>query len=499
MQIHDKLIKHFHAERWFYLFITLHLVLWTAVPAIVRYNLPLDSIEGTVWGHQLEWGYDKNPFLNGWLTAFATYLDGHTGWMVYLFSQISVVACFWAVWRLANKMLPSLYALAAVMILEGIQYYNLHAIDFNDNTLELGLWALAALYFYQALKNPSGKYTSWILTGLFAAFGMMAKYYTAALLAGMALFLFLDRDNRKQLATLAPYIGLSVFLMIILPHVIWLFSHDFITVTYVFERASSTPVWTNHLFFPTQFAWQQIQAFLPALVLFSILLIGKKPRLASQSAKLTNFDKDFLFYVGLGPFLLTVLLSILLGIKLRAGWGMPLLSLWGIILLGALPPRLTETKIRCFLAAIFTVMCLVLGGYSASLIHSSSPSSANFPGREIAQTLTRQWRDTYHSPLAYVAGSRWIGGNIEFYSTDHPAVFTEWDQRRAFWIDANELRRKGAMFVWDVSDGETLPAEIQQQFPHLQQMTVMEFPWHRNRSHLEPVKIGVAILPPANS
>ncbi|MBV9575932.1 MAG: glycosyltransferase family 39 protein, partial [Gammaproteobacteria bacterium] len=185
-------LKNLPTERYVYIFIGLHLILWTIVPILVRYNLPLDSIEGTIWGHQLEWGYDKNPFLNGWLTALATYIDGQSGWMVYLFSQISVAICFWATWQLAKKILTPLYAFISILILEGVQYYNFHAIDFNDNTLELGLWALTIYFFYKALcahtKRSAG--IAWILTGLFAALGMMAKYYTAALLAAMALFLF---------------------------------------------------------------------------------------------------------------------------------------------------------------------------------------------------------------------------------------------------------------------------------------------------------------------
>lgn len=491
------ILKNFRADRWFYIFVCAHLLVWWIIPALVRYNLPLDSIEGTVWGHQLEWGYDKNPYLNGWLTALATYLDGNSGWLVYLFSQVSVAACFWAVWRLASCMLPPVYALISVMLLEGIQYYNLHAIDFNDNNLELSLWALSSYFFYRALRTRGR--LPWLLTGVFAGLGMMAKYYTAALLAGMALFLLSKPENRKQLLTPAPWLGLVACVFIMLPHIIWLFAHDFITVTYVFERASSAPVWTNHLFFPAQFAWQQAQAFLPALVLFALLFIGGKPLLARETEKLSAFDKSFLFYVGASPFLMTTLLSILLGIKLRAGWGMPLLSLWGIILVAAIQPRLSQAKIHGFLAEIFLVLGTIAGAYSWSLINSSTPSSANFPGREIASAITSQWHDTYHTQLAYVGGSRWVGGNIEFYSSDHPAVFIEWDKRRAPWINDEDLRRKGAVFVWNISDDETLPEEIRQRYPQLRQAQVMEFDWKRNRKNLAAVKIGVAILPPART
>src|SRR6187402_3532768 len=115
-------IKSFRAYHWLCLFILAHLILWTVVPSLVRYNLPLDSIEGIMWGHQLEWGYDKNPFLNGWLSALSIQLGGPSGWMMYFFSQASVVVCFWAIWQLATRMLPSVYALLAVLLLEGIQY-----------------------------------------------------------------------------------------------------------------------------------------------------------------------------------------------------------------------------------------------------------------------------------------------------------------------------------------------------------------------------------------
>lgn len=490
-------VNNFSAIYWLSIFICAHLICWTLLPALIRYNLPLDAIEGTIWGHQLEWGYDKNPFLNGWLTALAVYFSDQSGWMVYLFSQLSVVSCFWVVWQLGKNMLSPLLALIAVMLLEGIQYFNFHAIDFNDNTLELGLWALTIYFFYKALRSPN--YIVWILTGIFAAFGMMAKYYTAALLTAMAFFLLFYPPNRKQLKTFPPYAGLAALLIIMLPHIIWLFFHDFITVKYVFERANSQPHWTNHFFYPAQFTWQQLQAFIPALILFSFLFVGKRPFLADRKIMLSSFDKTFLFYMGLGPFILTILLAFTFGIKLRAGWGMPLLSFWSLLLLVYIQPNITRAKIYGFLSMIFILLTSFLVGYYFSLTNSSDPSSANFPGREIAQTITKTWRDTYHTKLFYVAGSRWVGGNIGFYSADHPAVFVEWDERRAPWIDIKEMQQKGAVFIWSITDNERMTKEVEAQFPNLLPTTVLEFSWKRNKKKLAPIKIGIAILPPENT
>jgi hypothetical protein len=488
------LSKSFPAERWAYFFMALHLICWTAVPALVRCNLPLDAIEGTTWGHQLEWGYDKNPFLNGWLTALATYLGGPSGWMIYLFSQISVTAGMWSVWQLGKRILPATYALIAVMILEGLQYFNFHSIDFNDNTLEVGLWALTIYFIYRALRTPHLGF--WLLTGAFAGLGMMAKYYTAALLTALTLFLFWHSECRKQLMTIKPYIGLLVFSAICAPHFVWLFSHEFITVTYVFDRARSEPSWTNHFYFPAQYIWQQLQVLSPSLVLFSILLIGKRPALKRPKFPLDRFDQAFLFCIAFGPLLLTALLSVLLGIKLRAGWGAPLLSFWGLVIVALVQPSLTAAKLNRFIGSTFILLAALLVGYSVSLTNSPDKSSANFPGQAIADRVTQIWHDRFHTNLKYIAGSRWVGGNIGFYGKDQPAVFIEWDKRKAPWIDVSDMQKQGAIFLWSITDHESMPTTVIKQYPRLEAVTVLEFPWRRNHHHLSPIKIGIAVLPP---
>lgn len=487
--------KSFQATRWLTIFIILHVFFWTLIPSWVRYTLPMDALEGTTWGHQLVWGYDKNPFLNAWLTRFALFLGGGYVWVIYLFSQLSVAACFWATWELGKKFLPPVYALIGVLLLESMQYYNLHAIDFNDNTLELGLWALTILYFYQAsLKNSL---SDWLLTGLFAGLGMMAKYYTAMLLIPMALFLLVNPTARERFKSPFLYLGLLLFMMIIMPHTLWLFSHDFITVHYAVGRVSSPPTLLNHLQYPLQFTWQQMEVLLPAVLLFSILLLGKKPVLVARPS-LTTFDKTFLLFLGFGPFFMTVLLSLVFGMKLRAGWGQPLLSLWGILLVTWLTPRLTRERFIAFIAFLVLLFTVMLSVYSIALIRGKSPSSANFPGEIIAQELTAQWEHRYHKPLMYVAGPRWIAGNIAFYSKDQPSVYIDWDHQISSWIDENTVKREGAIFVWDPTEEiQISEKDIRARFKGLGPLQIMHFSWMRNKT-MEPVEIKVAFLPPGS-
>ncbi len=458
----------------------------------------MDAMEGTTWGHQLLLGYDKNPFLNAWLTRLALFLNDGSVWTIYLFSQLSVAICFWATFSLGKKILPPIYALIGVLLLESIQYYNLHAIDFNDNTLELALWSLTILFFYQAsLKN---KLSDWLLTGLFAGLGMMAKYYTAMLLIPMGLFLLMNSIARQQLKHLKIYAGLLVFIAIILPHTIWLFFHDFITIHYAIGRVSNAPALLNpllnHLQSPLRFTWQQFEVLLPALFLFAILLLNKKPALTTLPP-LNNFDKTFLFWVGAGPFLLTVLLSVFFGMKLRAGWGQPLFSLWGIILIRTFTPRLSREGLISFLGLLAALSIVMMSVYSIALIRAKEHSSANFPGQIIARELTQQWEKKYHTPLGFVAGPRWIAGNIAFYSHDHPDVYIDWDNKISSWIHENELRKTGAIFVWDPTEAiQISEKDIRARFPELGEVNIMHFFWMRNNK-MKPIEIKVAFLPPS--
>lgn len=489
--------KTYHTSKIIFIFIILHFLAWSIVPALVRLNLPLDAIEGTIWAHQLQWGYDKNPFLNGWLTALAIYLNAK-GLLIYSACQLSVAAALFAVWLTARKFLNNVSAAISVLILETIQYFNFHAIDFNDNTLELGLWAVTIFCFFTALQKQT--YRWWLAVGLSAGLCLMAKYYTLALLTCMTLFMFFNKEARLQLQKPGPYCAILLFLIIIFPHIIWLFNHDFVSVNYVFERASSEPSWTNHLFFPVQFAWQQFEVFLPAFLLLSILCLTNQTQLVyKKMSPVFSVKKQFILFIFFGPFLITLMLSFLLGIKLRAGWGMPLLSFWGLGFLYFVQPKLSRSAFHLFCFSIFIIMFTLLTAYSFSLLKPNTPTTANFPGQIVADKITDIWHKQYHTKLDYVAGSRWVGGNIGFYSKDKPAVFVEWNEKHAPWIDLADLKQKGGVFVWSITDDEFMPDEVRKAFPILNQSKILKFNWLRGDKDLKPIEIGMAILPPAST
>src|SRR5664279_5111395 len=215
--------------RAFAAFLGLHAAVWTALPSLLYPNLPLDLVEALIYGREWQLGYDKLPPLPWWLVEIADRLAGHA-FAYYLLSQAAVVAAVGVVWLAARPLVGPLGALAAVLIVDGLHYLNFTAAKFNHDVIQLPFWALAGFAFQRALR---GRQTSdWLLLGLAVGLSLWAKYFVAVLAIPLALFVLIDRDARKTLATPGPYIALAAALITMAPHLVWL-----VPVSYTHLRA----------------------------------------------------------------------------------------------------------------------------------------------------------------------------------------------------------------------------------------------------------------------
>lgn len=477
-----------------------HCALWFLLPSIFRYALPHDTIEGALWGQHLQWGYDKNPWMNAWLTRLGIEIGGSSGIGIYFISSIFTGISFWSVWKLAEKMLPPMYAIAAVLLLEGCVNYTLVPQSFNDNLIELALWPLMFLTFYNALQNQ--KIRDWCLTGLVAGLAMMAKYYTGVPLAIMGIFLIITKEGRLSFKQSGLYIGLAAFLLVILPHIIWLFQNNFLTIQYAFNRAENTK--PNFM----SFTFSQITDFIFPIILILVFKFWGKQQ---GEIALNNFNRKFLLWMSLGPFLLTTFLAMIFKWHLYSEWGVPLVTLWGVLLISLIKPNFNERLFSIFIKIIYIIMFLWAIGYVAGLyVDHKRLHSDNYPAQEIANYVTEAWEKQYHTPLKYVAGSRYVGGYIAIYSKDHPSVFVEWTPEFSSGINLDQMKKYGAVFVQDNYYGTTVfgkhpdthgglnfPAEVLQRYPNLIVLPVKYFKWKRGDKNLPPIPVLIGFLPPA--
>jgi 4-amino-4-deoxy-L-arabinose transferase-like glycosyltransferase len=507
-------------------FLAVHFLVWTALPALFYPNLPLDLIEALTYGREWQLGYDKLPPLPWWMVELIYRAIGIDA-AYYALAQLAVLAAFALVWATARPLVGAVGALVAVLILDGMHYFNYTAVKFNHDVIQLPLWALAGYAFHAGLKH--GRMVDWVWLGLAVGLSLWAKYFVAVLAAPLALFLLIDRDARKALATPGPWIAFVLAAIIMLPHLIWLVRNDFLPFAYASARAAPTRGLLDHVVHPVVFAGSQLIFLLPALLIAAALIWPRPKPLATQSAAHARasghpgpkewtpafagvsgeesatakravadaFDRRIVTLLAFGPAATTIALSALSGRGTVAMWGYPLwlfLGLWIVLYArtAIAPARLA--RVTGVWAAVFVLFALVfVANYAVLPDIDHRYRAVLYPGDRLADEIARRFRAATGRPLVYVIGTMWDGGNVAHYAREQPRVLIDGDPRRAPWIDLGDLRSKGAAVVWTGSDPTVMPVALRRIAGDAQVQPPFTLPFRRGGGTLT---VGWAILRP---
>src|SRR6202451_790582 len=260
----------------FAVFLALHFVVWTALPTLLYAHLPLDLIEALTYGREWQLGYDKLPPLPWWLVEIMHRAFGVDA-AYYALAQAAVIVAVVAVWATARPLVGATGALLAVLIIDGMHYFQYTAVKFNHDVMQLPFWALAGYAFHAALKR--GRLSHWCLLGVAFGGALWTKYFVVMLAAPYALFMFFDPGARRALATPGPWLAGAVPLLISAPHALWLSQTDFLPFAYVSHRAAPSHGWFDHLRHPAVFAASQLFFALPSLFI-AAALFWPRPNIA---------------------------------------------------------------------------------------------------------------------------------------------------------------------------------------------------------------------------
>ena len=163
---------------------------------------------------------------------------------------------------------------------------------------------------------------------MFAAFGFLSKYLFVYLLASIDLLfiylIFIKKDRKFDFKYL---ITLEVFLIILVPHLIWLNNNEFITITYGLARTGlEQSGLIDHIKFPLIFLIKQIGILIPFLILVWLLVKKIKFRIDFKDKKLL-----FLLAINILPIILMFLTSVVTGSKIRTMWMTPFYLFFGTL------------------------------------------------------------------------------------------------------------------------------------------------------------------------
>jgi len=498
--------------------LAVHVVIWTVVPSLVNRVLPLDTLEALAWGRQWEWGYDKHPPLSAWMLEGMAQITGRGDWAIYLLSQLFICATLILTYQLARTWWDIKRSIVAVLVLEGICFFNFTTPEFNVNVVQMPFWAGAFLAYWRALQT--GKLKWWVLLGACVGLALLGKYLGGVMLVPMLLYAVWHPRRRAIWTSAGPYVAAAICTAITLPHLLWMIDTDFATLSYGLRRASlasadKQPTWIDHLLIPLLFLLKVAAILSPAIILYLFARPQSRQRIeeSPQQDSPPHLDREarvFINTMALGPLAVLVLLSFIEAAKLKTMWVAPMVSLIGLLLMLHFPSSLaTLRNERLFLFACVTLMLVANIAYSVTeLINRfdlQDDRRTAFPGRQLAAQITEQWHDHFGVPLSIVIAEEWLGGNICWYSADRPALYLSADPQLAPWLSDDQVHKQGAVVIWrspvtnpktGIRSGDLFAETLAKRFANFTELPSIELDWARGKSPVH-YTLRIALIPPA--
>ena len=404
----------------FYIFVTVHLLLWTLVPSLTNRNLPLDTIEALAWGSNLDWGFIKHPPMSAFFPEIFYQIFGSQDWSYYLLSQIFIIISFYFIFKFSKEIFNNdLLGLISVLLIEGVYFYNFTTPEFNVNICQLPFWTLTVYYSWKIYNAKEIKFFDCILIGLFSAFGFLSKYLFSYLLVSIAfLFIYLILIKKEKKFDFKYLIIFEIFLITLIPHLIWLNDNDYLTIKYGLARTGlEQSSFTDHLILPIIFLIKQIGILIPFLLLLWLLIKKIKLKFNFKDKKLI-----FLIFINIIPIFLMLLTSIITGSKIRTMWMTPFYLFFGTFFIYLLKSQINTKKIKPFICGIIFFIFLSPTLYAFVSI-TKDDKRTDYYGQDIADLVDRRWDQNFSNEIMYVVGDEWHAGNLSYHLNSRPKWF----------------------------------------------------------------------------
>ena len=401
----------------FLIFILSHLCIWTFVPLITNNNLPLDTIEALAWGSNLDWGFNKHPPASAFFLEFFYFIFGPQDWAYYLLSQIFVVIAFIVVFKFTGELFKDkTLSLISVLLLEGIYFYNFTTPEFNVNVCQLPFWALSVYYSWKLFDKQKISFKDCFWLGVFAAIGFLSKYLFIYLLIAIDLLFFYAIFIKKYKKFDFKYlISLEVFIVLLVPHLIWLTNNDYATITYGLARAGlENSSLLDHLVYPLIFLGKQAGILIPFFIMSFFLIKKFKSKISLKDKKLL-----FLIFINLVPIALMFLTSMLTGSKIRTMWMTPFYLFFGVLVVYIFQAQINLKKLNGFTSAFLILFIFSPFAYAYISI-TETDKRTDYPGKEIAQKVQTEWNKNFTEEIKSIVGDEWFAGNLSYHLKSRP-------------------------------------------------------------------------------
>lgn len=300
---------------WPFLALLLILRLFTAGSA----GLVPDESYYWLWAQHLSAGYyDHPPMVAWWIWAGTLFSD--SAFWVRLPFVLSFVALCVVVYDTAHLLFSDSVARRAVVWLNASLLLSVGSVIATPDPPSVLFWASALWALARLIRSGKGMW--WLVFGLFAGLGCLAKYTNLFLGLGVLLWFILDAPARRWLRTPWPWLSAILAVAVLSPNLFWNANHGWLTVDKQFGRIGASHFTLQYLI---EFLISQPLLLNP--LIFAFVALG-------ASAWLRNRGDDglaLLIAIPL-PFIAYLLIHVFHD-RIQGNWPAPLYP--GLILLAA--------------------------------------------------------------------------------------------------------------------------------------------------------------------
>ncbi len=210
--------------------ITAARLIWLAVQSAGLYP---DEAQYWFWAQHPAFGYYSKPPLVAWLIALTTAAFGDSEFAIRLSAPLLHAGAAGIVYAIAARLYDrrtGFWSALAYVTLPGV---SLSAFIISTDAVLLPCWAAALYAFIRAREPGGGRW--WLVAGIAAGLGLLAKYAMAYWLLSALGLVLLVPGERRNLRPMLAATGIAV--LIYLPNLWWNWSHGFVSYRHVRDNA----------------------------------------------------------------------------------------------------------------------------------------------------------------------------------------------------------------------------------------------------------------------
>ncbi|RTL59755.1 MAG: glycosyltransferase family 39 protein [Hyphomicrobiales bacterium] len=422
----------------------------------VRCWAPLhtDMTEMAAWGQQFQLGYSKHPPLAAWGAGAWFLVMPHTNWSFELFAVLVSALGLAGIWATAGLYLDSRGQRLAMLPMILTPALTTWAFKYNANSILLALWPWTT-YFFLAMLERS-RLRDAVLAGCLAGLAMLGKYYSLVLFATLFVVLLMHPRRNAVLSSAAPYIAVLVGLVVIAPHVWWVYETGASTIAYAIEK-THFDIADSRATTLRSVAGSLLTLLGPALFMALAFRDDRAGLTGRLGQGLRDPARRWFIVLAWGPLLFTVLAHLATNIRIGGDFLIPaflMVPLAFLVQLGPPMPARPAVRLTGGVLAVLLIGAVLSPAIGVAAFLTQRPPGLE-PRAELAAAVTDIWRGATKTPLKQVTGVERIATAITFYSDDHPDYL---DGAKTFQFTRDDPRivRDGLVFVCASEDAECL-------------------------------------------